>query len=452
MFSLDFKIKVDRILFGFSAYLLDRLAFIVGKFKNMDHSIDKDNMKNVVIAKYLGLGSIVRSQVIVQDIKNTFPNCKVHYLTSKKNIKIFEIIQNVDNILTIDDSGIISMFFSTLRLVLQLLKIKVDAFIDLEVYSRYSSCITVMSCARNRYGFFRYDIHLHIGIYTHMLYFNSQKNITDIYLQISNYLTSSNMYNKNIPKFIFKEEHKNEVEKYFLDNLRNKKEDDIYIGINGNASELALERRYPPLYFVELIENLLNNIKDKNINIFLIGSPSEKKYLEDEIYNKLNNKNGVFLTAGIFSLNASIYLLSKFDLFITTDSGPLHFAYAQNVNIISIWGPCSNLHYSFPNYKKDIPINSFVYCSPCIHLTIRPPCNGNNICLQMIYPKNVYIKTIKYINIYRDEYVMMYKELFKKYVDNRYYLGSITDQTRPDQTRPDQTRPDQTRPDQLKSG
>lgn len=61
MFSLDFKIKVDRILFGFSAYLLDRLAFIVGKFKNMDHSIDKDNMKNVVIAKYLGLGSIVRS-------------------------------------------------------------------------------------------------------------------------------------------------------------------------------------------------------------------------------------------------------------------------------------------------------------------------------------------------------------------------------------------------------
>ena len=68
----------------------------------------------------------------------------------------------------------------------------------------------------------------------------------------------------------------------------------------------------------------------------------------------------------------------------------------------------------------------------------------------MIYPKNVYIKTIKYINIYRDEYVMMYKELFKKYVDNRYYLGSITDQTRPDQTRPDQTRPDQTRPDQTR--
>ena len=422
MFSLDFKIKVDRILFGFSAYLLDRLAFIVGKFKNMDHSIAKDNMKNVVIAKYLGLGSIVRSQVIIQDIKNTFPNCKVHYLTSKKNIKIFEIIQNVDNILTIDDSGIISMFFSTLRLVFQLLKIKVDAFIDLEVYSRYSSCITVMSCARNRYGFFRHDVHWHIGIYTHMLYFNSQKNITDIYLQISNYLTSSNMYNKNIPKFIFKEEHKNEVEKYFLDNLKNKKEDDIYIGINGNASELALERRYPPLYFVELIENLLNNIKDKNINIFLIGSPSEKKYLEDEIYNKLNNKNGVFLTAGIFSLNASIYLLSKFDLFITTDSGPLHFAYAQNVNIISIWGPGSYWHYGLLNYNKEINLSSNVYCSPCLYLTNKVSCEGNNICLQMIYPQIIYNETIKLLKM---NDTRTYIENENKIIKKDYYLGSI---------------------------
>ena len=170
-------------------------------------------------------------------------------------------------------------------------------------------------------------------------------------MQLSKYLTRSDNNYKSLPSFNFREDNKKEVEDYFLKNLK-RKEKDLYIGINANASELALERRYPPAYFTELIENLLNI---KNVYIFLIGSPSERQYLEEEIYNKLNAKNRdkVFLTAGLFSLNGSIYLLSKFDLFITTDSGPLHFAYAQNINIISIWGTGSYWHYGYMNYDKE---------------------------------------------------------------------------------------------------
>lgn len=419
MFSLNFKIKIDRILFGALAYILDRMAFFLGKLLNMDHSVTKENIKNVVIAKYLGLGSIVRSQVIIEDIKSVFPKAKIYYLTSKKNKAIFDIIQNVDKVLTIDDTGIISMVFSTFNLIVSLLKIKADVFMDLEVYSRYSTCISIMSCARNRYGFFRHDIHWHIGIYTHMLYFNNQKNITEIYLQLSKYLTKSENDYRYLPSFNFREENKKEVEDYFENYLD--KNNNYYIGINANASELALERRYPPQYFTELIENLA---QIKNIYIFLIGSPSEKKYLEEEIYNKLdeNIRNKVFLTAGKFSLNGSIYLLSKFDLFITTDSGPLHFAYAQNINIISIWGPCSHLHYGIKNYKNDIAINTNAYCSPCIHLTIRPPCRGHNICLQKIYPKVIYDKAIEHFKIKES---VSYIEKVDKNVDDSYYLGSI---------------------------
>lgn len=420
MFSLDFKIKIDRILFGALAYILDRMAFFLGRFLNINHSITKENVKNVVIAKYLGLGSIVRSQVIIEDIKTVFPNAKIYYLTSKKNKAIFDIIRNVDKVFTIDDAGIISMAFSTFNLIKNLLKIKVDIFMDLEVYSRYSTCISIMSCARNRYGFFRHDIHWHIGVYTHMLYFNNQKNISEIYLQLSKYLTRSDNNYKSLPSFNFREDNKKEVEDYFLKNLK-RKEKDLYIGINANASELALERRYPPAYFTELIENLLNI---KNVYIFLIGSPSERQYLEEEIYNKLNAKNRdkVFLTAGLFSLNGSIYLLSKFDLFITTDSGPLHFAYAQNINIISVWGPCSHFHYGIKNYKNDIAINTNAYCSPCIHLTIRPPCRGHNICLQKIYPKIIYDKVIEHFKI-KDK--VDYIEIVDKSADDGYYLGSI---------------------------
>lgn len=420
MFSLDFKIKIDRILFGALAYILDRMAFFLGRFLNINHSITKENVKNVVIAKYLGLGSIVRSQVIIEDIKTVFPNAKIYYLTSKKNKAIFDIIRNVDKVFTIDDAGIISMAFSTFNLIKNLLKIKVDIFMDLEVYSRYSTCISIMSCARNRYGFFRHDIHWHIGVYTHMLYFNNQKNISEIYLQLSKYLTRSDNNYKSLPSFNFREDNKKEVEDYFLKNLK-RKEKDLYIGINANASELALERRYPPAYFTELIENLLNI---KNVYIFLIGSPSERQYLEEEIYNKLNAKNRdkVFLTAGLFSLNGSIYLLSKFDLFITTDSGPLHFAYAQNINIISIWGTGSYWHYGYMNYDKEYFLMANIYCSPCLYLTVKPPCRGHNICLQKIYPKIIYDKVIEHFKI-KDK--VDYIEIADKSADDGYYLGSI---------------------------
>lgn len=420
MFSLDFKIKIDRILFGALAYILDRMAFFLGRFLNINHSITKENVKNVVIAKYLGLGSIVRSQVIIEDIKTVFPNAKIYYLTSKKNKAIFDIIRNVDKVFTIDDAGIISMAFSTFNLIKNLLKIKVDVFMDLEVYSRYSTCISIMSCARNRYGFFRHDIHWHIGVYTHMLYFNNQKNISEIYLQLSKYLTRSGNNYKSLPSFNFREDNKKEVEDYFLKNLK-RKEKDLYIGINANASELALERRYPPAYFTELIENLLNI---KNVYIFLIGSPSERQYLEKEIYNKLNAKNRdkVFLTAGLFSLNGSIYLLSKFDLFITTDSGPLHFAYAQNINIISIWGTGSYWHYGYMNYDKEYFLMANIYCSPCLYLTVKPPCRGHNICLQKIYPKIIYDKVIEHFKI-KDK--VDYIEIVDKSADDGYYLGSI---------------------------
>ena len=420
MFSLDFKIKIDRILFGALAYILDRMAFFLGRFLNINHSITKENVKNVVIAKYLGLGSIVRSQVIIEDIKTVFPNAKIYYLTSKKNKAIFDIMRNVDKVFTIDDAGIISMAFSTFNLIKNLLKIKVDIFMDLEVYSRYSTCISIMSCARNRYGFFRHDIHWHIGVYTHMLYFNNQKNISEIYLQLSKYLTRSDNNYKSLPSFNFREDNKKEVEDYFLKNLK-RKEKDLYIGINANASELALERRYPPAYFTELIENLLNI---KNVYVFLIGSPSERQYLEEEIYNKLNAKNRdkVFLTAGLFSLNGSIYLLSKFDLFITTDSGPLHFAYAQNINIISIWGTGSYWHYGYMNYDKEYFLMANIYCSPCLYLTVKPPCRGHNICLQKIYPKIIYDKVIEHFKI-KDK--VDYIDIVDKSADDGYYLGSI---------------------------
>ncbi|MCZ9879962.1 hypothetical protein OFP68_13885 [Brachyspira hyodysenteriae] len=43
MFSLDFKQKVDRRLFGSLEYIMDRLSFIIGKFLKRDHTTTEDN-------------------------------------------------------------------------------------------------------------------------------------------------------------------------------------------------------------------------------------------------------------------------------------------------------------------------------------------------------------------------------------------------------------------------
>jgi ADP-heptose:LPS heptosyltransferase len=114
--------------------------------------------------------------------------------------------------------------------------------------------------------------------------------------------------------------------------------------------------------FVKLIE-----ILHKNYNIILYGGPDAKK-TEQYILNKLNKK-GIKIKSVIGKLNLkeSIYFLKFVDLFVTGDSGPMHFAFLMKTPTLALFGPVNPLHRLPIDFKKYKIFDYLWYCDykPC---------------------------------------------------------------------------------------
>ncbi|NUM33282.1 MAG: glycosyltransferase family 9 protein [Candidatus Brocadiae bacterium] len=399
-YSLRNKIYIDRVLFGFICFFLNVLSRILGLLLKRDHTVHSKNVKSIAISKYLGLGSIIRSTTMIVNLKKEFPQAKILFITVKGNVQFFEALKEIDEVITIDDRNIKSMIRSTLILLFKLWKNKIDLFFNLEVYSNYSTMISILSLARNRYGFFRKSTEIKYGLYTHLIYFNIFQNITDIYLQMIKQSIGV-VYTKEMIPLDIPEKYRLDVEKYLFSLNFKKDKKIILLGINANASELCLERRYPSENFVNIIEYLVS-IQEKKIVLILIGSPSERSYIQEKIYDKLSSKaqQQTYNACGNLSLLAVIQLIKKMDIFLTNDSGPMHFAFNMKTPTISLWGPENYEHFCLnPQAGENIYLYKKIYCSPCVHQLDSPCCQGNNLCVKSIDYREILNEIFKLLKI-----------------------------------------------------
>ena len=76
---------------------------------------------------------------------------------------------------------------------------------------------------------------------------------------------------------------------------------------------------------------------------------------------------------------------------MTNDTGPMHIAFSCGTPTVALFGPASPIQY--PGIKNTSIIYKDVYCSPCVHDFVIPPCNGDNICMKLITVSEVFEKT-----------------------------------------------------------
>ena len=120
----------------------------------------------------------------------------------------------------------------------------------------------------------------------------------------------------------------------------------------------------------------------------LIGSKGEADYTTSVAAQTQAAR--VVNVAGKTTLSEVIALIKHATLMITNDTGPMHLAFSTGVPVVCLFGPCAPEQYGMSAqahvlYKK-------VYCSPCVHEFEAPPCKGNNVCMQMITPDEVFEK------------------------------------------------------------
>lgn len=163
----------------------------------------------------------------------------------------------------------------------------------------------------------------------------------------------------------------------------NIKEKSFIIGINPGAY-YGPSKRWSAEKFADLVYKYRSEL---NSNVFLFGSKNEISLSEEILsYSKIP----LFNFTGKTNLRQLMALISKCDLFITNDSGPMHIANALRIPVIAIFGPTEPSH-TGPFFPPNIVIYKRVPCAPCNYRI----CPSDHKCMRDIQVDEVFEKSLE---------------------------------------------------------
>jgi ADP-heptose:LPS heptosyltransferase len=178
------RILADRILAVPAAYLFNGITRVLGILLQRDHTITSSSVNRIIVAKLIGMGSILQATPLLKALKLRYPKAKLTFVTMRSNQELLLRLSCVDEVLVLDDRRLLTMVVTTLRTIATLIRLRADLYFDLEVYSGFASLLALFAVTRNRLGFYRHSTAFKKGIYTHLVYFNSRMPVRQLYLQL----------------------------------------------------------------------------------------------------------------------------------------------------------------------------------------------------------------------------------------------------------------------------
>jgi heptosyltransferase-2 len=168
------RILADRLIAAPVVFLFNGLARILGAVLQRDHSMTSANINRIVVAKLIGMGSILQATPLLKALKKQYPQCMLTFVTLRSNQDLIRRLSCVDEVLVLDDRNILVMLVTTLATLVELIRRRADLYFDLELYSAFASLLALCAMTRNRLGFYRHSVAFKNGIYTHLVYFNTR--------------------------------------------------------------------------------------------------------------------------------------------------------------------------------------------------------------------------------------------------------------------------------------
>ncbi len=128
----------------------------------------------------------------------------------------------------------------------------------------------------------------------------------------------------------FSDKAKLRVKKFLEDN--NIADRDFVVGLTPSAGHKIKE--WQEERFAQVIDHL---IEKHGAKVLLLGGPADKEKIEI-VYLAVKNTNGV-IVAQEFNIDELKALVSRLDLFVSVDTGPIYIAEAFEVPTVDITGP-----------------------------------------------------------------------------------------------------------------
>ncbi|MCW8803655.1 MAG: glycosyltransferase family 9 protein [Ignavibacteriaceae bacterium] len=322
--------------------------------KEIKSMINKEEIKKILCIKPRGIGDILLSTIVLENLKGAFPNSQIHYLTEEFAKRAVKNNPFVSKILTFNKKDFVLSVIKKVR------KEKYDLVFDFWSNPKTAQ-ITFFSGAKYRVGFEK-----RVRKYAYNL---TGKNAT-----MGEHAAEDNLVllkaidipiiSKNIIYQTTKEE-KIFAEK-FLSRINN--QDKLLIGIIPSGGWES--KRCDPVKWIEIC----NEIKKKYNAQFLIlwgpGDENDSKMISEGLRRtplKAPKSNFGELSA----------LIEICDLIIANDSGPMHASASLGKPTLGIFGPTDPKAHRPYSENSSYVIHSDLHCIICAKLV----CPYNHECM-----------------------------------------------------------------------
>jgi len=324
-----------------------------------------NEIKKILCIKPRGIGDIVLSTVILDDLKKTFPSAEIHYLTETFAKDAFANNSLIAKVHTMEKTGFV------LKVAARLRKEKYDLIIDLWSNPR-SAQITFLTHAKYRVGFsyrgrkYAYNI---LGTSEKGEHHAAEHNL-ELLKALGIEITSKRIH------FYVSDGYNNCAKEFIRLNLPIDKKIVGIIPSGGWASKRCDANKW-----VEIC----NAIKQKYDVVFLIlwgpGDESDSNYIK----SILKDDAVLIPEVKIGKLSA---LIKNCDIVIANDSGPMHIAAALGVPTLGIFGPTNPKAHGPYSPNSDYVIKEDLHCIICNKLE----CPYDHECMRQLPVEKVLSK------------------------------------------------------------
>ena len=379
-------LSLDRYFCGPYVVFCRWMKPIVTRFK----PLMPDRVKEIVVAKYVGLGSILLIQKLLFSLRREFPSARITFLTFDTNLDLMKSMNNsCDDVITINTASLAGLISSSFKSASLFRNRQIDLFLDMEFFSRYSALMCFFSRPYTSVGYESLLLNSRTSLYSHPAKFIPGAHITENYLNQLRTVGVEGVEGEESIVLIL-QPSKTDLAQKRLKTLG--LEPGEYVIFNPSSSDaLGGYRKWPAKKWAELTARVLEK---EGLPIIFTGLQGDR-VLVDEILLIVDEISGkgkaVFNLAGIPDFGEFLSLLHFSRLTVTIDSGTAHFAIGLKKNTVILFGPESPEVYGY-----DLPycrvVYQGLYCSPCynIHHGKKVICRNENRCMTTITSEQVH--------------------------------------------------------------
>ncbi len=344
-------------------------------------SEDKKNIKkNILIIRPGGVGDAVLLYPALKALRQHFPDSAIDVLSEKRNCGIFEACPYVNEVYVYED-------FSSLFYIL--FDSNYDIVIDTEQWHKLSAVVSYITRAPVRVGF---GTNSRKMLFSHVVEYGQKRYEARSFLDLVSVVTDKKHHFRHEFPFFVLDSEDGEVFDSILKRYRAKYK--ALVGMFMGAT--VKERRWGIINFALLADRLFA----KDFGVILFGAPSDAT--DSRILNRILFDRDVLDLVGKTSLSDVGCIMSKLDLFVSSDTGLMHMAYGKGVRTVSLFGAGNQKKWA-PVGEKHIVINKSRFCSPCTSFGYTPKCRYDVRCLRDITVDEVYEACIKLLDVAHKE-------------------------------------------------